>query len=295
MKKYIVVTGGAGFIGSNLIELLLERTNFNIISYDNYLSGNINNHLKRKNIIYIKGNTQDIEKKLFKYKNKIYTIFHFGEFSRIYQSFIRINDCFDSNIVGTREVLKFCLNNKIKIIYSATSASLGRKGEDENLSPYAWSKSTNIKQIINLNKWFGLKYEIIYFYNVYGPRQILTGSMAAVIGIFENCFKKRKVIPIVYPGTQKRKFTHVKDTVEACFSAWKKNLNKHYAVYNDKSYSILQIADFFRLKKRFISPRPGERFKSQIQKHFRGNKIISIKAKIEISDYIKSFLKINVK
>lgn len=293
MKKYIVVTGGAGFIGSNLVELLLEKTNFKIISYDNYYSGSANNHLKKKNVIYIKGNTRDIEKKLLKFKKKIHTIFHFGEFSRIYQSFIKINDCFDSNVVGTREVLKFCLNNKIKIVYSATSASLGRAGKDENLSPYAWSKSTNIKQIINLHKWFGLKYEILYFYNVYGPRQILTGSMAAVIGIYENCFKKKENIPIVYPGTQKRKFTHVKDTVEACFYAWKKNINGHYAVYNEKSYSILQIANFFGLKKKFIPSRPGERFKSKIQKYYLGKKIIPIKANIEISDYIKDFLRIN--
>ena len=191
MKKYIVVTGGAGFIGSNLIELLIEKTSLNIISYDNYFSGSTKNHLK-KNVIYINGDTKDIEKKLSKFKKKIHTIFHFGEFSRIYQSFIKINDCFDSNIVGTREVLKFCLNNKIKVVYSATSASIGRGGKDENLSPYAWSKATNIRQIINLHKWFGLKYEIIYFYNVYGPRQILSGHMAAVIGIFEYCFKKKK-------------------------------------------------------------------------------------------------------
>ena len=292
MKKYIVVTGGAGFIGSNLIELLIEKTSLNIISYDNYFSGSTKNHLK-KNVIYINGDTIDIEKKLSKFKKKIHTIFHFGEFSRIYQSFIKINDCFDSNIVGTREVLKFCLNNKIKVVYSATSASIGRGGKDENLSPYAWSKATNIRQIINLHKWFGLKYEIIYFYNVYGPRQILSGHMAAVIGIFEDCFKKKKNIPIVYPGTQKRKFTHVKDTVEACFYAWKKNLNGHYAVYNERSYSILQIASFFGLKSFFVPSRPGERFKSKIQKCYLGKKIVSIKAKIEISDYIKEFLRTN--
>lgn len=291
MKNYLLITGGAGFIGSNLIDYLLKETRFKIISYDNYSSGTVENHIKNKRVIYLKGNTKDIVNKLFSYKKKIYSLFHLGEFSRIYQSFLKINECFDSNIVGTKEVLKFCLDNKIKIIYSATSASLGRNGKDENLSPYAWSKSTNIKQIWNLNKWFGLRFEIVYFYNVYGPKQITKGDMAAVIGIFENCYRKNKPLPIVYPGTQTRKFTHVKDTIECLFYAWKKDLNKHYSISSPDSYSIIRIANLFSSKKIFISSRPGERFKSKIFKNFGKIKIINIRAKIKIKNYIKDFKK----
>jgi UDP-glucose 4-epimerase len=291
MKNYLLVTGGAGFIGSSLIEYLLKKTSFKIISYDNYASGNVKNHIKDKRVNYLKGHTKDINSKLFNYKKKIHSLFHLGEFSRIYQSFLKINDCFDSNITGTKEVLKFCLDNKIKLVYSATSASLGRNGKDENLSPYAWSKSTNIKQILNLNRWFGLKFEIVYFYNVYGPRQILNGDMAAVIGIFENCYKKNKSLPIVYPGTQTRKFTHVKDTVKCLFYAWKKNLNKHYAISSPYSYSIIKIANLFGSKKTFINSRPGERFKSKILKNSGKIRIINIKAKIKIIDYIQDFKK----
>ena len=129
MKNILVITGGAGFIGSNLIELLVKKTKFNIISYDNYSTGTIRNHITSKRVKYIKGNSENIEKKINKYKNNIHTLFHFGEFSRIHQSFLNVKDCFDSNISGTKNVLKFCLKNKIEIIYSATSANLGNSGK----------------------------------------------------------------------------------------------------------------------------------------------------------------------
>ncbi len=193
MKKYLVVTGGAGFVGSNLIKSLLKKTNYEIISLDNYSSGYRTNHIKSKRVKYLKGNTSDIKQLLKNYKNKINTIFHFGEFSRIYQSFKHFNECFQSNTIGSKEVFKFCLDNNIKIIYSATSASLGKRGDDKNLSPYAFTKSKNLELLENLKKWFNLRFEIIFFYNVYGDNQIETGHMATVIGIFENQYKKKKV------------------------------------------------------------------------------------------------------
>ena len=221
MRKFLVVTGGAGFVGSNLIEYLLDKTSYRIISLDDYSSGLKRNHIKNRRITYIKGHTKDINKILNRYKFKINSIFHFGEFSRIYQSFLQMNNCIQSNTIGTSEVFNFCFKNKIKLIYSATSASLGNKGKDKNLSPYAFTKSKNIEILENLNKWFDFKYEVI-FYNVYGPKQICTGKMATVIGIFENCYLNNKPLPVVKPGTQTRRFTHIRDTVEVCYKAWKK-------------------------------------------------------------------------
>ncbi len=163
MKNYILITGGAGFIGSNLIKYLLLKTNYKILSLDNYSTGRKKNHIKSKRLKYIKGENQNIEKILKSFRNKIKVIFHFGEFSRIYQSFSNYNQCIKSNINGSFEVIKFATQNKIQIIYSATSSNLGNKGKDENLSPYAWTKSKNVELIKNFSKWFGLKYEIVFF------------------------------------------------------------------------------------------------------------------------------------
>ena len=241
MSKYIIVTGGAGFVGSNLIQKLLHETNYKIISIDNYSTGSKKNHILNKKVKYLKSDTKKISKVLKNYKNKIKTLFHFGEFARIYQSFLKMSECIESNTIGTNEVFNFCLKNKIKLIYSATSASMGNKGNDKNLSPYAFTKSKNLEMLENLKKWFNFKYEVVYFYNVYGPRQISKGDMATVIGIFENQYKMNKPLTVVKPGNQSRRFTHIKDTVNACFYAWKQNKCRHYSISNKQSYTILKL------------------------------------------------------
>ena len=291
MKEYIVVTGGAGFIGSNLIEYLIFKTNDKIISLDNYSSGSKKNHIINKRIIYINADTNEINSKLQKYKKKIKVVFHFGEFARIHQSFIDTEKCFFSNICGTSKVFNFCLKNKIKIIYSATSASLGNKGADQSLSPYAFSKSKNLNLLEQLKKWFGLSYEALYFYNVYGPRHIKTGPMATVIGIFENQYKKNIALSIVRPGTQSRKFTHVQDTIGGCFYAWKQNKNRHYSLSNTRSYQIINVAKMFSKKIKLIPPKLGERKKSLIVKKIGSNKIYLIKCSRSLKDYINHFKK----
>jgi UDP-glucose 4-epimerase len=295
MRNIIIVTGGAGFIGSNLIELLIKKTSYQIISLDNYSTGSKKNHIVNKKVSYLRGSTKNFDKIFKKKSNKIKTIFHFAEFSRIYQSFFYMKDCIDSNILGTSKVIQFCLDNKIKIIYSATSASLGNNQQDQHLSPYSYSKSFNLNLIINLHNWHKLKYEIIYFYNVYGPRQITKSHMSALIGIFQDQYINKKSLTVVLPGSQTRKFTHVKDTVRACYLAFKKNKNTHYSVMSKKSYTILNIAKFFSDKIRYIPIQQGERFKSGVIKQIRGNKINTIISKIDIKDYIKNFKSLHQK
>ena len=291
MKNFIVITGGAGFVGSNLIEFLIKRTKFKILSLDNYSSGSKKNHIKNSKVKYIKSNTKLINKVLKNYKNKIHTVFHFGEFARIYQSFKFMNECIESNSIGTNEVFNFCLKNKIKLIYSATSASLGNKGKDKNLSPYAFTKSKNLEMLENLKKWFNFKYEIIYFYNVYGPKQISTGRMATVIGIFENCFKKNIPLPIVKPGNQSRRFTHIDDTIKICYLAWKKNKNRHYSISHRRSYKILEVAKMFKKKIKFLKKRAGERYASALTSMNLSNKVYKHYGKKNLNIYIKDFIK----
>ena len=291
-KKKILVTGGAGFVGTNLINFFLKKTKFNIISLDNYSSGTKKNHIKSNRVKYIKGHTKNIMD-LIKDPKDIHSIFHFGEFARIYQSFLKMNECIDSNFIGSNAVFNFCLKNNIKLIYSATSASLGNKGNDKNLSPYAFSKAKNLEQLENFKKCFKLKYEVIYFYNVYGPYQISRGNMSTVIGIFEDHYLRKKSLPVVKPGTQTRRFTHINDTIEICYLAWRKKLSRHYIIANTKSYSINEVAKMFKSKIRYLPKRSGERYVSALVNKNLSNKIYKYFGKRKLKDYIKDFIELN--
>ena len=289
--KKIVITGGAGFVGTNLIKYFLEKTKLNIISIDNYSSSSKRNHIKSSRVRYIKAHTKNIGSVIN--PKKIHSIFHFGEFARIYQSFLQMDKCIESNSIGTNAVINFCLKNKIKLIYSATSASLGNKGKDKDLSPYAFTKAKNLELLENMKKWFNFKYEIIYFYNVYGPNQIGKGRMATVIGIFEDFYKRKKPLPVVRPGTQSRRFTHIDDTVKICFMAWKKNLCRHYSISHRESFSIIKVAKMFKRKIKYLPRRAGERYASALTNMNLSNKVYKHFGKIKLRDYIKDFIKNN--
>ncbi len=295
MKNIIIVTGGCGFVGKNLIEFLVKKTNFKIISLDNYSSGLKLNHIKDRKVKYLKGHTKDISKILNKYKLKIESVFHFGEFSRIFQSFLQMNKCIQSNTIGSNAVFDFCLKNKIKLIYSATSASLGNEGKDKDLSPYAFTKAKNLELLRNLKKWFDFKYEVIFFYNVYGPNQIKRGSMATVIGIFEENYLNNKPLPVVRPGTQSRRFTHINDTIKICYKAWKNNKCRFYSISSKESYTIIQIANLFKSKIKFLPPRKGERYASALTNLALSKKIYRNYGKISLRNYIENFIKTHKK
>ena len=286
MKK-ILITGGAGFIASNLIKLILKKNpRVFIYSYDNYYSGSIKNHIKSKRVKYIKGDTLRINKKRSLKKINFDYVFHFAEFSRIVPSFKNYETCIKTNTYGTFEVIKFCLENKAKLVYSASSSTIGK---NRNLSPYSWSKYANNELIKNFSRWFGLKYVIVYFYNVYGPNQIMEGQMSAVIGIFEKQYLSGNTLTVVKPGNQKRDFTHVEDIANGTYLAATKSINSEFHLGSGKNYSILQVAKMFKTKYKLVAERPGERFYS-LSNTNKAKKFLKYSIKFDLKKYITEFI-----
>ena len=290
--KNILITGGAGFIATNLINFLInKRKNIKITSIDNYYSGSKLNHIKSKNVKYLRLSTLDINKNKILKKENFDMVFHFAEFSRIVPSFKDYDYCWKTNTIGTYEVIKFTFGKNAKLIYSASSSTFG---SNKYLSPYSWTKYTNNELIKNFSKWFGLNYIIVYFYNVYGPSQINSGHMAAVVGIFEKQYLRNKNLTVVKPGTQKRDFTHVDDIVRGTYLAATKANNNEFHIGSGKNYSILDVAKMFKTKIKLVDERPGERFTS-LSNSSKANKYLGYKPKNDLKKYIKEFIKKNKK
>ena len=275
-----LVTGGAGFIGSHLCEKLIAKGH-NVISLDNYFTGSKKNHIA--GVEYIKGETKDIKKHIKKNPDIIY---HLGEYSRVLTSFDDVDIVWRLNIEGTLGVLEFCRENKIKIVYAGSSTKFGDNIGGKTESPYAWSKSNNTELINNYGKWFNLQYAIVYFYNVYGGRQISKGKYATVIGIFLDQYKNKKPLTIVSPGTQRRAYTHINDTVNGLVLVGEKGCGDGYCIGAEQTYSILEIADMFGGKIKMIPKKRGDRIYSTIDL-FKMKELGWI-AKHNIKDYIKS-------
>lgn len=289
MEK-ILITGGAGYIGSNLIRKLKElNKEIKIISLDNYSSGSKDNHID--GVTYIEGNTWDIIniKEIEKFEPDI--CFHFGEFSRVFLSFEKVNDTYKSNTIGTQQVLEYCVKNKCKLIYSGSSAIFGNDGQNENLNPYAWTKSKNIELIHNYNVWYGLKFAVCYFYNVYGGLgQIKSGEYATVIGIFEEQYLNNKSLTIYGDGSQTRKFTHVDDIVDGLLRCAKDGNGNGYCLGTKEDIKILDLAKMFKDEYVFLPARKGERTNSEF-KYNKAEKELNWYPKIELKDYIQEFKK----
>lgn len=287
MKK-ILVTGGAGYIASNLIVRLLEDNEVQeIISLDNYFSGFKQNHHTSPKITYINGNTWDVNN-IFS-ENDFDIIYHFGEYSRIVFSFEDFDFVERSIVRGTLEILKFCIKNNSKLIYSASSSKFGNNGEDENLSPYAFFKSKNVELIKNFHNWFNLDYEICYFFNVYGGNHIRKGKYATVIAIFEDQYIKGVPLTVVGDGKQSRDFTHIDDVCDGIMKVSKMKTNHEYFLRYGENFQIINVAKKFKAPVIHTEERPGERFTSE---HFITDteSKLNWKAKINLFDYIEKFL-----
>ena len=282
----ILVTGGAGFVGSNLIKRLVEiYPKSNILSVDNYFTGKESNHVD--GVKYENKSVRDFLESDYDFKPDI--VFHFGEYSRIVTSFDDTEYLIDTNLYSTAMLIDRCKQWGSKLIYSASSSKFGNEGKDENLSPYAWVKAKMVELIKNYDKWYGLNYEIVYFYNVYGPGQIEEGNYATVIGIFERQYRNGEKITVVSPGTQERDFTHIDDIVEGTILSSQKNLNHEWYLRKGEPKTIIEIAELFG-EWVMVEERKGERQTADVIESDT-EKLLNWKPKHKVEDYIKKVKK----
>jgi UDP-glucose 4-epimerase len=279
MEK-VLVTGGAGFIGSHLCEKL-HSLNYDVYSLDNYFTGKKSNHIN--GVTYIEGSTSDINN-LINFKPSI--VYHLGEYSRVEQSFEDIEKLWNYNKEGIFAILQFCRENNSKIIYAGSSTKFGDGGLGRFQSPYAWCKATNSELVKNYGTWFNLNYAIVYFYNVYGPREIAKGKYATLIGLFKEKVKNNEELTVVSPGTQKRNFTHVQDIIEGLILVGKKGNGDNYGIGSPEAYSIFEIASFFKAPILMIPERPGNRMDAEI--NTTKTEGLGWKPKWSIEDYLIS-------
>ena len=279
MKK-ILVTGGAGFVGSHLCERLSKNPNYEVYSLDNYFTGSVDNHVP--NVTYIKGDTFDIATLIAFTPDMVY---HLGEYSRVEQSFDDIEKVLEFNKNGTLEVLEFVRKHKCKILYAGSSTKFGDEGANADASPYAWSKSSNTQLVKNYGKWFDIDYAITYFYNVYGPREIQTGKYATLIALFKEKMKNAEPLTVVSPGKQKRNFTHIDDTIDALLLIGEKGHGDEYGIGNPHGYTILEVAQMFGGEIKMLPERKGNRMVASVISD--KTRALGWEPKINLKDYIE--------
>ena len=277
----ILVTGGAGFVGSHLCERLYSNGH-TVTSLDNYFTGSVANHVE--GVTYVKGNTTDIDKLITTTPDLIY---HLGEYSRVEQSFDDIDLVHSYNSIGTFHVLEYARKNECKIVYSGSSTKFGDDGMGRNASPYAYTKSSNTDLVVNYGKWFGLKYAITYFYNVYGLREIKQGKYATLVALFKEKIKSNEELTVVSPGTQQRNFTHIDDIIDALLLIGDKGAGDEYGIGSDESFSILEVAKMFKGKVKMIPERPGNRMTSKVVTE--KTKQLGWNPKHKLVDYIRGY------
>jgi len=259
IKNKILVTGGAGFVGSHLCEKLAQNENNDVYSLDNYFTGTKENHVK--NVTYIKGLTENIDK-LIDFSPDI--VYHLGEYSRVEQSFEDIQNVYEFNKVGTFAVLEFVRYHGCKIVYAGSSTKFGDGGLGRSASPYAWTKATNTELVQNYGAWFNVPYAITYFYNVYGEREIQTGKYATLIALFKEKMKNHEPLTIVSPGTQKRNFTHIDDIVNGLILVGENGYGDEFGIGSPEAYTIKEVAELFGGEIEMLPERKGNRMVADV-------------------------------
>ena len=277
----ILVTGGAGFIGSHLCELLINSGYINVFSLDNYSTGREENHIA--GVTYLHGDTASIDS-LVNFSPDL--VFHLGEYSRVERSFLDLDKVWESNSLGTFKVLQFCVKHAAKLVYAGSSTKFADHGLGPTQSPYGWTKSSNTGLIKSFGDWYGLKHAIVYFYNAYGGRELDVGDYATVIGIFSRQMREGKSLKVVRPGTQLRNFTHVEDIVSGLKLVGELGVGDGYGIGHDKSWSVLDAANLFGSEIEMLAERNGNRMGADLV--VTKTKALGWKAEIDLSDYVVS-------
>ena len=279
MKK-ILVTGGAGFVGSHLCERLAKNENYDVYSLDNYFTGSESNHVD--NVTYINGNTKDIDS-LIRFSPDM--VYHLGEYSRVEQSFDDMEKVWNFNKEGTFAVLEFVRKVGCKILYAGSSTKFGDGGLGRSASPYAWTKASNTELVKNYGAWFNVPYAITYFYNVYGPREIQTGKYATLIALFKEKMKNNEPLTIVSPGAQKRNFTHIDDIINGLVLVGENGYGDEFGIGSDEAFSILDVAKMYGGEIQMLPERRGNRMTAEVMTE--KTKALGWKPKKKLVDYIE--------
>lgn len=253
--QIILVTGGAGFIGSHLLRALSVRyPHSKLISLDNYFTGSKENHIE--GVEYREGHTKDIESLV---PESPELVFHLGEYARVAPSFKEPRVVWDLNIRGTFGVLEFIRARGSKLIYAGSSTKYGDGGLGRSQSPYAWSKANNTELIVNYGEWYNIRYAITYFYNVYGPGERTTEKYGTVIATFLEKYKAGEPLPLWRPGTQERYFTHVEDIVSGLLLVSANGEGDEFGLGDDTVYTMEEVAKLFGGPIEYLPEHPGER------------------------------------
>ena len=240
-RRTILVTGGAGHVGSHVIELLVADQRNSVISLDNYSNGRRENHIAGAE--YRAGHTKDIDRLVPETPDVVY---HLGEYARIATSFEDVATVYDYNIAGTFGVVEFCRRRSVpKLVYAASSTKFAIEGDGRHQNPYSFTKATNVDLVNDYGRWFQLDYAICYFYNAFGPREVGSGKYATLIAKFEAAHAAGRPLEVVAPGTQRRAFTFVKDLARGIILVGEKGHGDGYALRADATYSVLDIARAF--------------------------------------------------
>lgn len=284
-QRTILVTGGAGHVGSHVVELLVSDPRNRVISLDNYFLGRPENHVAGAE--YRRGHTKDIDRLVPETPDLVY---HLGEYARIAPSFDDIELVYDMNIVGTFAVAEFCRKRPVrKLIYAGSSTRFAIEGDGRHQSPYAFTKATNVDLITDFGRWYGLPYTICYFYNGFGPRERGDDKYGTLIARFEEQWRRGEALTVVRPGTQRRAFTYVKDLARGIVLAGEKGQRAEYALGSTASYSVLEIAEAFGGPVSLVDGRPGRT--ESANDAIAAREELGWDTTVDVIDYIKEFVR----